>query len=355
MIDWYIKNTCSVKRKSYTKKGIKLHYASEELLERFELIILDESTLFKNSQSQRFKDIKKWVHLAPNVMILSATPTPKNIEDIWAQIYLLDGGKRLGKNITAFRTDWGIPVPLPNGRNKWQYSELAINDILNLIKDITTSVPFPDKPLFPEPIIKKIMLKPDAATAQLLKDFKEHYIIQLSNGKDLMALSKNQLMIKVNQMASGSVYHKKTTVQLNDVKLKGITYLASLVTTPIMVLYTYKFDKEKLLKLPGARLLDTAQDMLDWNANKIKIGVLSPFSSSHGLNLQDSDCQHVYWFSPIWDTEKWIQTNARVCRRGQKNVVTIGVLIFRGSFDEYMFNLCQTKFQAQYNVLGKLV
>ena len=110
----------------------------------------------------------------------------------------------------------------------------------------------------------------------------------------------------------------------------------------------------KLLSIPEAVLLDNHQAFEDWNANKIPIGILSPFSVAHGLNLQQSDCENIIWFSPIWDTEKWQQTNARVCRRGQKRKVTIRVLILKGSYDDYMFNLVQDKYSAQFNNLKKL-
>lgn len=352
MIDWYIENTCTVKRKAKLKSGkIKLYYADEEIIPRFDLLIIDESSLFKNSQSGRFKAIKKWAHKMTNVIILSATPTPKNIEDLWAQIYLLDGGQRLGKNITAFRRRWGIPVPLPNGHNKYQYSDEAVNEILNLVRDITTSVPKPDKPLFPEPTLTKGMITPDVDTAKLMKQFNEDYITELEPGKNLIAFSKNQLITKMNQIASGNVYYKNQTLILNDLKMKALKKRLSLHTDPVLITYVYKFDKEKLLQLPGARLLQKPQDFIDWNANKIPIGILSPFSAAHGLNLQDSDCKEIIWFSPIWDTEKWIQTNARVCRRGQRFSVNILVLILRGSYDDRAFKICIDKFKVQYNNL----
>lgn len=354
MLDWYIKNTTSVKRKAYTKQGPKLYYNDTELIDRFDLIIIDEVSLFKNSQSQRFKLIKKWCYQVRNVIILSATPTPKNIEDIWSQIYLLDGGQRLGKNITAFREDYAIAISMSNGRNRYQYSQEATDEVLKLIKDISTSVPEPKKALFPEPIIKKLMIKPDEATANLLEEFKTNYITQLSNGNNLIAFSKNQLMLKINQIANGNVYNKGMTVELNNLKLRVIEQKVNMTSTPILIVYNYVFDKDNLLKLPGARLLSTKKDFDDWNNNKIKIGVLSPFSASHGLNLQESNCRDIIWFSPIWDTEKWIQTNARVCRRGQVHQITISVLLLKGSFDQYAFNICQDKFRTQFNNLKKL-
>lgn len=354
MLDWYITNSTSVKRKSYTKNGIKEHHDTGELIDRFDLLIIDEVSLFKNSQSQRFKLLKSWAHKIQNVMVLSASPTPKNIEDLWGPIYLIDGGQRLGRSITEFRENYAIAVPLPNGYNRYQYSLASVDKVLSLIKDISTSVPAPATPLFPEPIIKKVIIKPDDATEEMLKKFKKDFIMNLSDGKQLVAFSKTQLINKVNQMASGDIYHKDLTYHLNDLKFRTLQMKLSTITTPVLLLYTYVFDKDKLLTIPGARLLSNKQDFIDWNQNKIKIGILSPFSAAHGLNLQDSDCENLIWFSPIWDTEKWMQTNARVCRRGQKRQVTISVLLLKESFDEYAFELCQDKFKAQYNNLKKL-
>lgn len=354
MLDWYISHTTNVKRKSYTKHGLKLHYDEQELINRFDLLIIDEVSLFKNYRSQRFKLIKKWAHQMKNVMILSATPTPKNIEDIWAPIYLLDGGQRLGKNITEFRSNYAIPVPLFNGQNRYQYSVEATNHVLSLIKDISTSVPAPDQALFPDPIIKKILIKPDQATKDLLQQFKNDFIVQLNNGNNLIAFSKTQLIGKINQIASGNVYNQDQVVHINNLKLMVLQQRIATIQTPVLVTYTYLFDKEELLKIPGARLLSDKQDFEDWNANKIKVGILSPFSAAHGLNLQYSDCQDIFWFSPIWDTEKWIQTNARICRRGQTRQVTINVLLLKESYDEYAFELCQEKFRMQYSNLVKL-
>lgn len=358
MLDWYIANTLPIKRKSYLKnKQVKLHYDTDVLLDRFHLLVIDEVSLFKNSNTTRFKNLKKWAYRMPNVILLSATPTPKNIENIWSQIYLLDGGMRLGSSITKFRESYGIAIPMSNGLNRYDYSTEAINEVLELIKDIATSIPEPATPLFPEPVIKKTVIKTDEATQELLKEFKNNYIIKVKDGntsKELIAFSKNQLINKVNQIASGSVYLKDEVVHFNDLKIKALQHIISTITTPVLVLYTYVFDKEKLLTLPGARLLETAQDFEDWNNNKIKLAILSPFSSAHGLNLQHSDSQDIIWFSPIWDTERWIQTNARVCRRGQTRVVNIRVLVLQNSFDDYMFSLCLEKFNIQWRNLHYL-
>lgn len=354
MIDWYIKNTVPVKSVRYLKHGPKNIYDHDEIIKRFDLLIIDESSLFKNSQSQRFKAIKIWAHKIEHVFILSATPTPKDIEDLWSQIYLLDGGARLGRSITKFREDYAIAIPMSNGYNRYQYTQQAVNAVLDKVKDIVTSIPEPPTALFPEPVIIKTMLNPDDVTKKLLKEFRQNYIVDLPNREQLIAFSKNQLMIKINQIASGQVYTDTTTVKINDLKFKALLHFINKTPTPILVPYTYVFDLERLQTIPGARVLKTKKDFEDWNNDLIKVGIISPFAAAHGLNLQFSSCQDIIWFSPIWDTEKWIQTNARVCRRGQTRQVNIRVLILRGSFDDEVFSLCQDKFAAQYNNLHKL-
>lgn len=355
MLTWYIKNTTKIKYTRNLAKGPKDYYNESDLIDRFDLLIIDESSLFKSYNSTRFELIKRWAHKVSNVIILSATPTPKDIEDMWSQIFLLDGGQRLGKNITEFRTNYAIAVPMSNGYNRYEYTQEATDEVLRLIKDICTSVPTPAKPLFPEPILKKVLIKPDDETALFLKTFRQDFIIQLEDGKELVAFTKTQLMNKVNQIASGNVYHKHDTIKLNGIKIAVLKQKLSLINTPVLIPYVFVFDREELLKLPGARLLSKKQDFLDWNNNLIPIGVISPWSAAHGLNLQDSDCERIIWFSPIFDTEKWIQLNARVCRRGQKKVITIEVLLLKGSYDDYAFDLCQDKFKAQYNNLTKLI
>lgn len=353
MIDWYITNTTDIKKTRKTKNGTVNYYNTDQLIQRFDMIIIDESSLFKNYSSNRFKALKDWCSKIKDVYILSATPTPKNIEDLWSQIYLLDGGERLGKNITAFRNNYGDPIPMYNGQTRWEYSQKAVDYVLTLVKDIITSVPVPKQPLFPEPIIKKIIIKPDSTTANMLEQFKQDYVTMVGNVK-VIARNKNQLMMKVNQLASGSLYDFDTTLNINEIKFKALQTILKTLKGPVLITYMYKFDKDKLLTLPGATLLDNPQAFKDWNDNKIPIGILSPFSVAHGLNLQQSDCENIIWFSPIWDTEKWQQTNARVCRRGQTRQVTIRVLILKHTFDDYMFDVVQDKYIAQYNNLRKL-
>ena len=69
----------------------------------FDMVVIDESSSFKNSQSKRFKALRKVRPLIKRVVELTGTPAPNSLMDLWSQIYLLDGGARLGKTIGEYR------------------------------------------------------------------------------------------------------------------------------------------------------------------------------------------------------------------------------------------------------------
>ena len=73
---------------------------------RFDMIVIDELTSFKSSGSQRFKAMKKLQRAARRVVGLTGTPAPNSLLDLWAQIYCIDGGVRLGPYVTHYRQQY---------------------------------------------------------------------------------------------------------------------------------------------------------------------------------------------------------------------------------------------------------
>src|SRR5690606_19609919 len=69
----------------------------------FDMLVIDELSSFKSSQSMRFKALRKVAPLCHRVVGLTGTPAPNSLEDLWAQLYLLDRGERLGQTLTRYR------------------------------------------------------------------------------------------------------------------------------------------------------------------------------------------------------------------------------------------------------------
>ena len=108
----------------------------------FDMVVLDESSSFKNPQSKRFKAMKLVRPRINRLVELTGTPAPNGLEDLWAQIYLLDGGQRLGRTISSYREaffteDWAHP-----GQQYRTYSpqEGADRRIRAAISDICVSM-----------------------------------------------------------------------------------------------------------------------------------------------------------------------------------------------------------------------
>lgn len=316
---------------------------------KYDLVVFDESDLFKNSQTKRFKNVKKWIAKIPNVFILTATPMPNTLEDLWSQIYLIDNEPyRLGKNITSFRREFGEEV-----RNKDRFMHFylppAVGAVMEKIKDICEVNLIKPKDLYPQPRIKIIRINPDEATAKLLAKLKKDYVVQIEE-TIVSAPNANVLWMKLQQIANGFVYNEAgEQIDLNSIKVRYVKKQMDSTVDPVLVTYSYIPDKERLLALPGAKMVTTEEE---WNSNKIKLGII--YSNKAGLNLQASTCKKIIWYTPIWDARAWEQTNSRVIRRGLKEKVTIEVLMIKGSMDDLIYERMKEKLTFMQNTFRPL-
>lgn len=305
---------------------------------KYDLVVFDESDMFKNSQTKRFKNVKKWISEIPNVFIMTATPMPNTLEDLWSQIYLIDEPPyRLGKNITAFRREYGEEVRDGN-RFMYYYLPAAVDAVMEKIKDLCEVNLIKPKGMYPEPKIRIIKINPDPETAALLAKLNQTYVIEVEK-IIISAANRNKSLIKLQQIGNGFVFDKdRKPIPINDIKFRYVRKQMSETDRPIFVTYTFIPDKEQLLTLPGAKLI-TSED--EWNKNKIPLGIV--YANKAGLNLQKSRCQKIIWFSPTWDARAWEQTNSRVIRSGLTEQVTIEVLIIKGSIDDIIYERMKEK------------
>ena len=329
MLGWFTEN----KFYNLTKKEVK-----------YDLVVFDESDLFKNSQTIRFKNVKKWINKIPNVFILTATPMPNTLEDLWSQIYLIDNAPYLlGKNITAFRRTYGEEVR-SGGRFEYFYLPAAVKTVMDKIAPICEVNLIKPKDIYPQPKIRIIKIEPDPETAKILAKLEKDYVVEID--KEIITASNyNKVLTKLQQIGNGFIYKDDgTPVYVNDIKFRYVQKQVKETLDPILVTYSFIPDKERLLSLEGAKMV-VSED--EWNDNKIKLGVV--YSNIAGLNLQKSRCKKIIWYTPTWDARAWEQTNSRVIRRGLKETVTIEVLIVKGSVDDIIYERMKDKLKFMQN------
>lgn len=319
----------------------------------FDTLVIDESSSFKNPKSQRFKALRKIRSYFKRIIVLTGTPAPNSLIDLWSQIYILDQGQRLEKYITRYRNMYFTPGG-GNGVIVYNYilRKGADKIIHTKIKDICISMKAKDYLQIPDRIENIIKITPDPKTKKDYQDFEKKNILELTEkGKEITALTAGTLSNKLLQFSNGAVYDDKGEYhEFHDLKLKETENLIEAANgRPVLIAWTYKHDRDRLKKHLSKykpRDLKNNQDVIDWNNKKINILLMHPASGGHGLNLQEGG-NIIIWFGQTWSLELEQQLNARLHRQGQKEIVTIHKLILSGTIDEDVIKAQKTKDKTQ--------
>lgn len=308
----------------------------------FDTIVVDESSLFKNHSSLRFKALARVSRLAKRVILLTGTPTSNGLHDLWSQIYLLDQGKRLGKNISSYRRSYFQYIPY---RYEYKLLPNAKKEIYNRISDISFSMESCDYIKLPERIDNYIELTLDTQTRDKYEELEKTFVLSLEE-EEITAMNAASLTSKLLQLSNGAIYtdDKEYTI-IHDTKLEALKEILDTNDKPILVFYWFKHDLERLQEYFSylkPRTLNNAKDKADWDSGNIRLLLAHPASMGHGLNLQ-SGGSTIVWFGLTWSLELYQQANARLYRQGQTETVIINHLIIKDSMDEQVIKRLQSK------------
>ena len=320
---------------------------------KFDMVVIDELSSFKSHKSLRFKSLRKQIFKSSRVVGLTGTPSPNGLLDLWSQIYLLDGGERLGKTITGYRSRYFIP----GKRNKnviYEYNPRAGTEqaIMQNISDICLSMSAEDYLELPERIDVVRNVELSDKELKLYRDFERKSFLELGD-KEVNAVNAAALTNKLLQFANGAMYTEGGGyVEVSDKKLTALDEIIDVSQgKPIICFYSYRHDLERILaKHPDARTLKSDKDIADWNNGKISLLLVHPQSAGHGLNLQHGG-SIIVWFGLTWKLENYLQANARLHRQGQKEKVIIHHLVAKDTADEDVMVALKEKTDMQEAVM----
>lgn len=334
--------------------GVKLPY---------DMVVIDELSSFKNHQSKRFRALRKVRKFIPRVVGLTGTPSPNGLIDLYAQMYLIDEGERLGKTITGYRDRFFRPDKR-NGDIVYTYAlkkpadetEKAISD---LISDITISMTAEDYLKMPD----KIMLYDYVDMSdRCLKDY-ENFVMEqvlelINSDEPITAASAAALSNKLQQYANGAIYDADRNVrEIHEEKLEKLKELVEAANgSPVLVAYQYQHDLHRIMKALkeyNPVKLEKPEQIAEWNAGKIEVLVTHPASAGHGLNLQKGG-NILVWFGNTWSLELYMQFNARLYRQGQSKPVYIHHIVTRGTIDEKIIKALSDKKETQDGLMQSI-
>lgn len=297
-------------------------------LSDFDMIIIDESSRFKNHTSKKFKALSSMINSRQRIYLLSGTPMPNGYQDLWSQMYLLDGGKRMEDNYYRFIKKYAYYV----NDFKFVFLKDSKEILQEKVKDICMFADGKNIKLPPKEE-HLVMLDWGEEKTKIFKKFKKEYVLSFEKG-DVAVLSITALVNKSLQLANGCVYvdREQNYEVFDDTKYNWVKNFSKDARDNMLIFYMYRFDKKRLMELEGAREIKSDKDVDDWNEGKIKIGIISPYSFQYGANLQYGG-SIVIWYGLLWGLENYLQSNRRIWRYGQKNKVDIYYLLMEGTDD----------------------
>ena len=329
----------------------------------FDMVVIDESSSFKNHSAKRFKAMAAVMPKVDRLVELTGTPSPNGLEDLWAQIYLLDGGERLGKRYTGFRERYFQPDK--RGADGMIYSYTAKpgteKAILDKISDICISMKAEDYLQLPDVTYHQIPVVLDSKAEKAYREMEREMVLDLpEEGEEISVASAAALSNKLLQLANGAVYDESRGIhEVHSCKIEAFLELVeSLQGKPALVFYNFQHDKLRIQRaLEKSKLrvqeLKSPRDEDDWNCGKIDILLAHPASCAYGLNLQQGG-NHVIWFGLTWNYELYTQANARLHRQGQREKVIIHLLACSGTRDEDVIQALERKENVQEWVMESL-
>ena len=363
----------------------------------FDMVVIDESSSFKNPAAKRFKALKKMLPRIDRLVILTGTPAPNGIEDLWSQIYLLDRGQRLGAYVTHYRERYFDHNPW---RHEYTPKPGAFEAVQAKIADLCVSMTAADYLQLPDLITDDVpvALSPEAAKAY--RKLEREMVLEVaapapchperSEGSsppvEISATTAAALTNKLLQLCGGNLYDESGTARhVHDAKAEALTELVEQIHAPVLIFYAYKHEipviEAALQKAPppgglsaeqtggvapppgglsanqtgGVRLrrLESAADADAWNRGEVDVLLAHPASCAYGLNLQAGG-PHVIWYTLTWSLELYQQANARLHRQGQQKPVIVHRLLVTGGADEDVARALEAKTDTQAALIDAL-
>ena len=306
----------------------------------FECVVIDENRGFKDRASESWKALKSVRSQIKKLYILTGTPDPNgDLLDLWAQISIMDSGKRLGTGITKYRDKWYVPDKR-NGQTiySWRLKKGARQEIQEAVRDVMVSVDSGVE--MPERIDNVVQVTFD------MKRYREMEATMVSGR--VAAVNTAVLAGKLGQMANGAVYDDDRVVHhLHDSKLDALEEIVD-QGEPVLCFTSYVHDMDRIkARFPDAVQFDGEPSLKAWQVGKIGLMLMYPASGGHGVDGLQVGGNVAVWFGLPFSLDLYEQAIARLHRSGQKNEVVVHHLVAIGTIDERIMSVLASKGNMQ--------
>jgi len=331
----------------------------------FTTLVVDESSGFKNWSAKRTKALRKLLPAFKRRVILTGTPSPNGVADLFSQVFILDNGEALGKNVTQFRNRYFYRGGF--GGYKWTAIEGAADTIQKKIAPLCLRLSEADYLDMPELIVNDVWTDMPKTARKGYKSLEKEMFLELE-AADVTLMNAGAKYNACKQYASGAIYGegegpRRIVHEVHQAKLDAVRDIVEeLQGKPALIAFNYSHERPRLASyFPGCEFIDgstkpaDADDLIKkWNEGKLQYLAVQPKSLSHGINMQSGPGRDVIWLGLTDDLEVYQQLNKRVHRQGVKGDVRIHRVLARKTVDEAVRNRIEAKDSDQAALLKAL-
>jgi SNF2 family DNA or RNA helicase len=328
----------------------------------WDILVVDESTRFKHSNTQRFRLLRPFIPKFRRRYILTGSPAPNGLLDLFGQIYILDMGNALGRFITHYRLAYFDATGF--GGYTYQPRRGAEARIYEKLRPLVLRMSAEDYLELPPLIENVVEVELPEEAREVYQQMESILLADIKADERVVAANAAVATMKCRQIANGGIFHndRETWTHLHDAKTEAVSELVEeLSGKPALVAYEFAHDRERLNRaFPDAPYLGGGvtprrqREIEDaWNAGKIPVLLAQPQSVAHGLNLQGTGAA-IISHSLTWNLEDDEQFIRRVWRQGQQERVFVHRIVARKTIDEVVMKMIAKKDRVQQNLLAAL-
>lgn len=308
----------------------------------FDVLVVDESSKYRSTKTGRWKALKRLLKYFKRRYILTGTPAPKGLLNLFGQVFIMDRGQSLGQWITQFRNKYFVPqgyegmkwIPRDEEHAGMIYDALA-DSVLRTSNKILK---------LPQIVPVNRVIKLDAKARAAYDEMEREFILEW-NQRVVTAFNAGVKTQKLRQLANGAIYYvdeeggHRETLEIHDAKVQDLVDLyEESQGVPLLVNYEFDHDRVRIQKafaehedaldvpaIYGGTSDEEALRLKDlWNKGELPVLLSQGETASHGLNMQKTRA-HVVFFGVPWDLEVYIQFIDRVRRQGYVGGETVMV------------------------------
>ena len=323
---------------------------------KFDLIVVDEASAYKNAQTDRWKDLRYLTKHIKGLWMLTGTPAAQSPVDAYGLAKLVNP-----TGVPPFFGQFKDSVMDKVTMYKW-VPKVGADRIVH--KVLQPAIRFEKAQCLDLPPVTRVFREAPLTAQQegFYKTLKSEMMIEAA-GEEVSAVNAATKINKLLQISCGSIYTDTGEVVDFDVsnRLKVVREIIDESSHKVLVFVPFTHTIEVLEKyltkngiecdvINGSVSVNKRSDIVNrfQNGGTTKVLIIQPQAASHGLTLTAADT--IIWYAPVTSVETYLQANARIDRPGQNNNMTI-VHIEGSPIERRLYAMLQNKVDSHNKII----